>query len=339
VLATGWGVDRCAYALALLPDPPEFLPRGFTWAAALAWLGALGVALYLAAGSPVRRIRALAADVRRVAETRYDEAVPVRGRDEIAGLAESFNSAAAMVRAQWRAAEDRERALRDFVAHTTHDVGVPLSVLAGALAAIREAGTPGDPIAGPLATANREAHYIASLLHNLGAAARLETGEGGTSTHAVDMAALVDRVVLRHASLARDAGVELNHALPSEGVTVRGDVTLLEQAVNNLVHNAIRHNRPGGHAAVVLDRTDAGFRLSVRDDGPGVPAADLARLGRPRFRSEEARSRHPEGTGLGLAIAGDVARRHGLDLSFRTPGEGGFEAVLSGRTEGGDARR
>jgi signal transduction histidine kinase len=119
--------------------------------------------------------------------------------------------------------------------------------------------------------------------------------------------------------------------VPEEGVTVRGDVTLLEQAVSNLVHNAVRYAEPGGHVAVVLERAHAGrFELRVLDDGPGVPEVLLARLGERGFRTDEARTRQPQGTGLGLHIVRDVAARLGLTLQFARGDERGFVATLSG---------
>jgi signal transduction histidine kinase len=119
--------------------------------------------------------------------------------------------------------------------------------------------------------------------------------------------------------------------VPEEPVTIEGDVTLLEQAIGNLVSNAVRHNREGGHVAVVLEQDGPDrFRLSVEDDGPGVPADALAHLGERRFRTDEARQRHPEGRGLGLAIARDVAERHGFALSFAPGEQGGLRAELRG---------
>ena len=81
------------------------------------------------------------------------------------------------------------------------------------------------------------------------------------------------------------------------------DHTLLEQALGNLVDNAVRYNRPGGHVAVLVDRRGDDFVLSVEDDGPGVSGGDLARLTMRWFRGSDARTRRHGGKGLGLAIA------------------------------------
>jgi signal transduction histidine kinase len=108
-------------------------------------------------------------------------------------------------------------------------------------------------------------------------------------------------------------------------------VTLLEQAVSNLVYNAIRHNRPDGHVAAILERTAPDrFRLRVVDDGPGIPETELSRLRERGYRGGTARSRHPDGQGLGLHITGRIADLHGLGLGLAPSDYGGLQADITG---------
>ena len=119
----------------------------------------------------------------------------------------------------------------------------------------------------------------------------------------------------------------MNSAVPEEPIITQGDVTLLEQAVSNVVYNAIRHNRPGGHAALILEPRGAdAFRLSVVDDCPG----DLSRLVERGFRGANARTRSPEGQGLGLNITFQVAKLHELALTIKPSEYGGLEVELVG---------
>jgi signal transduction histidine kinase len=127
--------------------------------------------------------------------------------------------------------------------------------------------------------------------------------------------------------IASASTIELNFAVPESPVIVSADVTLLEQALSNLVDNAIRYNRSGGHVAIVLD---SGFVLRVVDDGPGVSEADMSRLTARRFRSEEARTRRDDGQGLGLAITVEALDRLGYTLTFSRPAEGGLAAEIRG---------
>lgn len=304
--------------------------------------GALAAGLLLAAlaaGWPiVRRLRGLTAAVGRSAATDYAEPVPDRGSDEIAELARAFNRAGDEVKARMASLTERSTALRQFLSNTTHDVMTPLTVLQGHLGALQRRAKDGEPVdAEVIRGCQEEAHYMASLLHNLTAAARLESGAVAVDLRPQDLGPIVERAVARHRPMAANRGLQLEIALPSQPVRARVDVTLLEQAVSNLVHNAVRHNSTGDHVAVVLEASGERFSLRVLDDGPGASGAVLEKLSQRRFRAEEARQRTPDGQGLGLHIARQAAEAHGFELTFASPsslgeeGKPGFEAVLEGR--------
>ena len=335
-VATSWTGGACTYALALMPTPPPLASFTMLIVGALLLIGFPAIALWFALAQPVARIRSLANDVRETAAKHYETSVAVTGRDEIAELGHAFNEASAVVRAHVAEVERREKSLRDFVAHTTHDVALPLSVLLSHVTRLRQSVPEGGSSETVSAIA-QETQYIASLLANLEAVARLESDAALQERHPVDLTALVERVAARHRGVAASSGVDFNHSVPHGPAWVMGDVTLIEQAANNLVHNAIQYNHAGGHVALVLEASASDFSLRVRDDGPGVPEGDLARLGESRFRSEEARSRRPNGMGLGLSIARDVARRHLFTLTLGNHAEGGFEAVLAGGLHGADS--
>jgi signal transduction histidine kinase len=177
----------------------------------------------------------------------------------------------------------------------------------------------------------QEAHYMGSLLRNLGAATTLDGQAGHVVPSPVDLSALVERVVARHRPIARASGVDLNAAVPDPPLVCPSDPTLLDQAVSNLVDNAVRYNHDGGHVAVLLDHTDRGFALSVIDDGPGVNDEELAQLTKRWFRGSEARTRRPDGKGLGLAIVSESVGRLGLGLQFSRPDDGGLRADIFSR--------
>ena len=303
-------------------------------------------AAWLAAGPVISRMRRLADAVHTSADTKYEQPVPVSGGDEVASLAQAFNKAGARVRNHLMEIQERENALRQFVANTAHDVGLPLTVLQGHLAELESLADAPDlkvlgsnPMAdgGPdlrpgqdhVRAAMNEAHYLGSLIRNLNAATRLDAVNAPLERHDVDLNALVERIVARHNVVARARDVELNHAVPEARIVVPAEVTLLEQAVGNLVDNAIRHNHAGGHVAIVLDTTDGGFQITVTDDGPGVKPEDLARLTERWFRSDDARTRRPDGQGLGLAIAAESMKRLGYTLTFSRPADGGLRAEIT----------
>ena len=296
----GWDDGPCSRILVKRPFGDEEPDQAVLWGLVTMCLLLL-LAVLAAAGPIVRRIRRLQREVK-------SGRARVTGSDEIADLATAFNEAF-----------DN---LRRFVANTTHDMMIPLTVLQGHLDALQR----GEADEEALRHALEEAHYMGSLMHNLSAAAKLEGDPRQVRRDDVDLNALIERVAARHMPLAKVRGVELGFAVPPDPVRVTGDVTLVEQAVSNIVHNAVRYNRKGGHVSILLD---AGT-IRVTDDGPGVADDEqLGRLTERRFRSEEARTRDPDGGGLGLAIAADVVARHGWTLSFAHSDGGGLEATIA----------
>ncbi|HYU15350.1 MAG TPA: HAMP domain-containing sensor histidine kinase [Candidatus Acidoferrum sp.] len=333
LVAMPWLAGPCAYVLARGSWNPRWvgalLPQSRIW---LLPIGAALVALLLSAGPVVGRIRRLTGAVRASAAADFTAPVPVEGNDEVAELAVAFRAASREVQKQLEARDRRERALRDYLANTTHDVMIPLTVLQSHLATIHEQRLAGGEVdLGAIVHAMNEAHYLGALAHNLAAAATLDAGEPAIARSPVDLGALVDRVLARHRPVARQLGVALDGAVPEEAVEVVGDVTLLEQAVNNVVYNSIRYNRTGGSVGVTLDRIAGDrFRLRVVDDGPGIPEADLSRLAERGFRGSDARGRAPDGKGLGLSIAFRVADLLGMALRFARSEYGGLQVDLVG---------
>ena len=295
-------------------------------------LGIVAVSSLVAIGPTIGRIRRLAVAVKKSADSMYAIAVPETGTDEIGDLERAFNRAGQQVRSQVATIQDREASLRSAVANTAHDVAVPLTVVQGHLSALASSLPSESPAHDQLRSAIRDTHYLAALLHNLWAAARLDRPAETLERRPLDLNALVGRVVARHDPLAETLNVELGAAVPEAPTTATGDVTLLEQAAGNLVHNAIHYGRPGGHVAISLDTAESGSRFSLRviDDGAGIPAEERARLMEPSERGSAARSRRPEGQGLGLHIVREVAERHGFDLRISESEYGGAEVEIAG---------
>jgi two-component system sensor histidine kinase BaeS len=329
VVRTPWTDGPCAYVLARGTKERwlgAILPETRVWLLPLVYV--LTVVLF-AIGPIISRLRRLTREVERSALAGYAAPVAVAGSDEIGDLARAFDAAAQEVRLQLSEKDRREEALRRFLADTTHDVMIPLTVLKGHLTTLHERLGAAGASDAVMVAAMDEAHYIGALLHNLSAAAKLDAAEPLLHESDVDLSALVARVMSRHQPIAAQHQVSIASAVPDEPLVVRADVTLVEQAASNLVYNAIRHNRPGGHVAVILEAGARGFTLRVVDDGPGIPAAELAHIAERGFRGNDARTRTPDGQGLGLWIVQKVALLHGWSVRFESgPGGEGLEALI-----------
>lgn len=330
-----WGSGPCAFVLVRRQEPPGAGKRGHALPPPELWLlptlsALAGVLLTMA--PVVRRLRQLTGEVRTFVRSAYQGTLTSRGNDEISELARAFDEAGREVHAQMALKEKREQTLRTFLENTTHDVMIPLTVLQGHLAELQQRAARGEPVdASAVTAASREAHYMAALIHNLGAAARLEAGEPAVQRAPVDLNALVERCMSRHRPIAKQLGVALESAVPESPVMVDGDVTLIEQAVSNVVYNAVRYNSRDGHVAVVLERTPGeAFRLRVLDDGPGIPENELSRILERRVRGDAARTRGVHGHGLGLNIAWKVTVLHGWSLELGRSEYGGLQVDFLG---------
>ena len=322
-----WDEGPCAVVLMRTKGPPPWFSGAVLMPAFLVALVVILVALF-AAGPIVRRVRQLTESVRKLGSS-SEEPIHVEGNDEIAELGAAFEQSRQTIQAQLASLRERESALRNYIANTTHDVMLPLSVLQGHLVSLQQRIEAGETLdANAIVPSIEESQYLGSLLHNLNAAARLEANEGLAHRDAIDLNRLVERVVDRHRPIAKRKQIALEVAVPENTIEFSGDLTLLEQALGNVVQNAVRYNRAEGHVAVILDGTDNAWSLKVVDDGPGIAEGDRPRVVEPSFRGSEARTRHPHGMGLGLHIASDVAKRHGLRLALSDTKGGGLTVQL-----------
>lgn len=145
---------------------------------------------------------------------------------------------------------------------------------------------------------------------------------------AVPLQALAERLTRAWWAEARDQGVDLGLADPPEGepVVVQAQPGLLQEALSNLLHNAIRYSGRGGHVTVQVARQGGEAWLSVSDDGPGIPPGEMARLGERFFRASNASA---PGSGIGLAVVRSVAQRHGGRLQLEAGADGrGLRATI-----------
>ena len=199
-----WDGGPCAVVLLRAKGPPPWLSGAVLLPAFLMASTVILIAL-LAAGPVVRRVRQLTESVHRLGDD-PDRPIEVDGNDEIAELGAAFERSRQTIQAQLASLRDREAALRNYIANTTHDVMLPLSVLQGHLVALQQRIEAGESL-GPKAMVPsiEESQYLGSLLHNLNAAARLQATRGLSHEDPVDLNRLVERVVDRHRPRAESA--------------------------------------------------------------------------------------------------------------------------------------
>ena len=140
-------------------------------------------------------------------------------------------------------------------------------------------------------------------------------------SESVAVSELFDRVVARHEQTAREKQVTIHVALPDEEMEVRGDGRRLEQALQNLASNALRHTPAGGRITLVAEQAPEVTRLRVTDTGVGIASEHLPHIFDRFYKADPSRS--ASGSGLGLSIVKAIVERHGGRVSARSAaGEG-----------------
>jgi two-component system sensor histidine kinase ResE len=200
-----------------------------------------------------------------------------------------------------------------------HELRTPLTAIVGH-AEILESCSPADEA---LWRRSRdfiaaEAQRLARLVDDLLALSRLETAP---LLRTVNVRAVAESALSRLFDRAEAAGLELTLDAPSSLPRVRADAGRLEQALTNLLDNAVKYTPGGGTVTVRLISEGGYVRVEVSDTGPGIAPDDLPHLFEPLYRAESAR--HLPGTGLGLTIVRTILDQHGAPVSVRSaPGQG-----------------
>ncbi|MCS7091485.1 MAG: ATP-binding protein [Verrucomicrobiota bacterium] len=204
-----------------------------------------------------------------------------------------------------------ERIRQEFVANVSHELRTPLSHIKGYVETLLS-GAATDPALQQrcLQTIARNANRLELLIEDLLTLAQLESGQVALQLQAVSLPEFVDKMIQEFRPRAAARAVTLEQTVPP--LLVRADPLRLEQVLANLLDNAIKYGRQGGHVRVSARLRGADqVEVAVADDGPGLPPEACERVFERFYRVDKARSREQGGTGLGLAIVKHIVQRHG----------------------------
>jgi signal transduction histidine kinase len=155
---------------------------------------------------------------------------------------------------------------------------------------------------------------VLRIFSSLTRIAQIEAQARKDAFRTVNLVEIASEVVELYDAAAEQDGTRLTVAGDGE-VLVTGDRDLIFDAIANLVDNAIKHGRNGGHVLVKIENGDGGPVISIADDGPGIPACEREHVFKRFYRLEQ--SRYTPGNGLGLSLVAAVARLHGARIEMR----------------------
>jgi two-component system, OmpR family, sensor kinase len=272
---------------------------------------------YVLAGATLRPVEAMRRRAAEISATVDGRRLPEpEGDDEIARLARTLNE----MLARLEAGLQRERR---FAAEASHELRTPLASLRAELELALRRPRTNEELRAALGSAAEETDRLTALAEDLLVLARSDEGALRLERRPLAAGELLDSVAGRFAARAGEAGVELEVDAPA-GLEAVGDRARLEQALGNLVDNALRHG--AGPVRLEAERANGSVALRVSDAGEGFADDVLPRAFERFSRADGARS--GSGAGLGLAIVAAIAQAHGGRASAANRPGGGAEVTL-----------
>jgi two-component system sensor histidine kinase BaeS len=254
---------------------------------------------------------------------------PDRGGDEVAALARSFNQMGDELASRARALEASDNARRQLLADVSHELMTPLTAMRGYIETLtmKELTLDESTRDRYLHIIDEETHRLERIVGDLLDLARLEGGGGTMRREQVAMQSLFERVYSRHERELTARHITLAANIAKGAETVVGDPDRLEQALQNLAANALRHTPDGGEIVMSADVVSDRLRLRVRDSGEGIPPEHLPLIF-DRFYKVDASRKAAGGSGLGLSIVRAIVERHGGTVAAHNEGGAVFDVLL-----------
>jgi signal transduction histidine kinase len=278
-----------------------------------------------------RRLDALQAAATRLGSGDLTARADVRGGDEVAAVAVAFNTMAAELARRDDALRSSDRLRRQMLADVSHELKTPLTAMRGYVETLRSDAVALDRETRDryFATLERETMRLDRIVRDLLDLSRLENGVTGLERRVFATGRVFEHVVSRHQPEIERRGIDVRVDVSAAADQIVADPDRIEQVVENLFANALRHTPDGGSVNLSAWMDGAAAMIEVRDSGAGIPAEHLPHVFERFYKADSARANASGGSGLGLSIAKAIVERHNGRIAVASqPGHTTFTIAL-----------
>ena len=280
-----------------------------------------------------RRMRSLQDAARALGRGETGARAVATGGDEVTELARAFNDMASNLEQRTSALVAADESRRRLLADVSHELMTPLAAIRGYVETMAMDGVRiDDPTRRRyLGIVGDETERMEHIIGDLLDLARVEGGGGQWKREPVSLASLFERVEQRHGPILRARGIRMTARVSSDAATVVGDPNRLEQVLQNLAANAVRHTPAGGSVTLSTRGSNGDVEIDVEDSGPGVPEEHLPHIFDRFYKVDSARTGTdvPSGSGLGLSIVQAIVHRHGGRIAAANAPGGGARFTVT----------
>jgi len=319
----------------LLPSRPTGLRRELghflTLPSTLVLLVATVVVALVVFNPARRRLAALEQAAHRLGEGDLTARAAQAGGDEIARVAAAFNRMASELETRDAALRTSDALRRQMMADVSHELKTPLTAMRGYIETLRmpEAALDSERRDRYFETFDRETRRLERIVKDLLDLARYEHGGVVLQRRVFDIGRLFQNVAGRHEREAQKKAVAVRIDVDPQADQVVADPDRIEQAIENLVGNALRHTPSGGTISLRARQADGVATLTVSDSGGGIAPEHLPHVFERFYKVDASRAAESTGSGLGLSITKAIVERHGGTIGVTSePGRTTFTVVL-----------
>ncbi len=266
------------------------------------------VAAYFITERTIQPLREMSRAAKSFAAGNFDTRVAVRGKDEVAQLADAFNHMAESL-------ENLEKMRSSFVANVSHDLRTPMTTIAGFVDGILDGVIPEAQRDHYLGVVSKEVHRLSRLVASLLDLSRIEAGERKFVKKPFDICEMGRVILLSFEKQIDEKHLQVEFDCAEERLLVNADHDAIYQVFYNLCHNAVKFSTDGGVFRIRITETkEKKIRIAVYNEGQGIPKEDLPLIFDRFYKSDKSRGLDKSGTGLGLYISKTIIQAHGEGL-------------------------
>ena len=274
---------------------------------ALITLAVALVAVYFMTYEMTKPLRQMSEATRRYAEGDFSMRVQVVGRNEMAELAQAFNSMA-------RDLASLESSRRSFVANVSHELKTPMTTIGGFIDGILDGTIDKDKQEHYLRIVSDEVKRLSRLVVSMLNLSKIEAGELALKRRDFDICDMIFRTLLGFEQLIEQRQFSITGLETLESTIISGDEDLLTQVVYNLIDNAVKFTPDGGEIHFEVVHDDEKVYVSIRNSGAGISSEEISRVFERFYKVDKSRSYDVKGAGLGLYIVKSIVEMHGGEI-------------------------